>query len=399
LGFAASHPEHGAAGVALDTGIVLFGSVVVAAGYDYQREFYAESFDLFDAGGEPVPTAALPWASETGQLELIWAPEAPLAAESTYTLSATLHRDVSIPQYTEEQLAMGASIAATFTTGSATTAPLSASALEVRVAELEVDIRECEAVGDCGSSCMVVGTRQVPELVVTLPAVEGGTDIAGYSAYLAVSTGSPLPFSGLDTPAETSSAKLVRLTSQAIPVGSPIEVKIPLLDEAAGTFLPCVSAIVWDPSGKTVQPEPRCATVTVTVPPIGEEGGAGASNGSGGSAGAAGATNGGTGGSAGAAGGTGGTGGAAGGGGSGGIALGTGGSAGQASGSGGGAGETEPTGAPEAEPTAGSEASGSDSGCGCRTSPAPATPGVPLAVLATALLAAARRRLRGSSRG
>ena len=413
IGFSTSFPADGATDVEVDSGIVLFGSILIEAGSDFHDQLAVESIELVDEGGQSVPGKMVPWRSGPGEFELAWTPASPLASESTYTLGATIYRPYAVDEYTEEELALGATLSATFTTGSATTAPLSAGALGLTATEIEVDIEDCPNVGDCGISCVVVDRRTYPQLEITVPDIDGGNDAAGYSAYLAVSAGAPLPFTGIEAPKATDSTPLVRISHEAIPSEGPSEVSIPLYVEDTEPFVPCVSAIVWDPSGKSVILEPVCATEVVVPPSTGGEGGAGGTSGLGGSAGAASAT----GGSTGDGGGAGGHGEAAGGssgddgsagtksatGGAGDDVPGTGGdrTGGDAPNSGGDAADPSDTGDEVAAAgRAGSsaavdESSGldKDGGCsGCRTSRTPVSPIAPFALLAAVLLASARRR-------
>jgi hypothetical protein len=413
IGFSASFPADGATDVAVDTGIVLFGTVLIAAGNDFHDPLEVESIELIDQGGQPVPGKMVPWRSSEGELELAWAPSSPLVSDSSYTLGATISRAYAVDEYTEEELALGATLSASFTTGSATTAPLSAGALGLRATEIEVDIQDCPNVGDCGISCVVVDRRTYPQLEVTVPDVEGGNDAAGYSAYLAVSAGSPLPFTGIEAPKGTDSTPLIRLSHEAIPSDGPSEVAIPLYVEDTEPFVPCVSAIVWDPSGKSVILEPVCATEVVVPPSTRGEGGAGGTSGLGGSAGALSATGGSVSATSGSAGDDGSTGAKPeeGGHGAGGHAEATGGgsddddgNAGARSATGGAGDDVSTTGeagtggaeadAGRAGSTPALEASrGADQhgGCsGCRTSRTPVSPIAPL--VAVVLLASARRR-------
>jgi hypothetical protein len=426
IGFSTSFPADGATGVAIDSGIVLFGTVLIEKGSDFYDQLAAESIELVDAEGQPVPGATVPWRSAQGEFELAWAPTAPLASETTYTLNATIYRAYAVDEYTEEELARGATLATTFTTGSATTAPLTAGALGLKTSEIEVDIEDCPNPGDCGISCVVVDRRTYPQLEITVPDIEGGTDVAGYSAYLAVSAGSPLPFTGIQAPQETDSTPLVEFSQQAIPSEGPSEFSITLRVEDTEPFVPCVSGIVWDASGKSVKLEPVCASDAVVPPSTHGEGGEGGASGAGGSAGAAPATGGsvsttggrsGEDGSAGAKpekGGTGAgghvaaTGGSSGDHATGGAVSTTGGdgTGGDASATGGNSDDSPDTAGEAAdagragstvEPAEADESSVVDDqgGCsGCRTSRTPISPVAPLAALAAMLLASARRRRR-----
>ncbi len=276
LGLMSSYPEDGATGIAVDSGIVLFGGLVVDAGYDFHQSLGSEieNIELVDSQGRAVPGAMVPWGLEDG-MDVAWAPETPLDADTTYTLNATLSRDDPLGQFTEEELATAATISATFTTGSATTPALTAGAPSLALSELEVDIRDCPEVGDCGLSCVVVGTQTYPQLEVTIPEVEGGNDIGGYNAYVAVSAESPLVFTGIAAPESTPATPLLELQEGTLLADGPNTIAIPLYETDIEPIVPCVSAIVWDPSGKTVTLDPVCATTAVTFPTTGGSGGEG----------------------------------------------------------------------------------------------------------------------------
>ncbi len=282
VGIAASIPRDGTTGVAVDAGVVLLGETVFEAGYGWTGSFYADTLELLDEEGEPVAGSVVRWLAAAGEFEIAWAPDAPLAPDSTYVLNATLYREPasSFYEYTEEELALGASLSATFTTGTAQTPPLTAGPLSVSVTSVDLEIEECPAVGDCGLSCHVVGTETVPQLVVTLPDVDGGNAAAGYSAHIAVSANTPLPISGYQAPEGTDTAPLLAFQAVALAADGATEIPILLRASDLDPFLPCVSAIVWDPSGKSVVLDSVCATQTVS-PPSNAQGGAGGSDGSG----------------------------------------------------------------------------------------------------------------------
>lgn len=228
-----SFPADGASGVPLNAGLVLTGADSGLSGAG--GGFALHSLSLSPRGGEPVSGSA--WGTLNGAL--IWAPDKPLDADTTY--DAVVRAGASGDTALVESQGLIEEYSFAFTTGTQVLTGLTfAEPLSV---DIEV-VQETTPRG-CGcSACPSTEPFAVVWATLRIPAVTGGNEATGYRGVVDYTSGEP---SGLDAKASRPPGNgLLGTAYFEAAVGQEQQVRLELSEDA-----PCFQVTVWDSGGQT----------------------------------------------------------------------------------------------------------------------------------------------------
>lgn len=222
------------------------------------------SFELTaEDGGAAVPGEFVQWYTTDGSAA--WHPLAPLDAVRSYVLSAAIEQHDALPP---AGVTGTDAVELRFTTGSSLTPPLELSGtLKLAFERYTRPVMKNCSCG--GGGCEPTGTyAEVVRARATLPAVHGGFDADGYSAWLHLTEGAPAVFGG---PGEGhSTGGEVNLMTYATLAPDELTEVTTHVPEGGSQPL-CFALNVWDPAGHAVQAQPVCINPAELPAPVSSE--------------------------------------------------------------------------------------------------------------------------------
>ncbi len=245
---ATSQPADGATNRAPDAPLVIHGtawpttSAPVSLGY--------AAIDAVKVQVQAAGTTT-PVAGQVGIFfdRIVWLPDAPLAASTTYEVSLHVVNQEPAPAGAIGPLDQHLS----FTTGTALLAPFALTSEPTYTFEPR-DFSYCppgETINDCGQ-CSQSAMRSSPAVTVTPPTVSGGASSEGVFVTAWLTSGDGLP------------AGTVNLGSGLAP-GQPGPIVLPIPEEDA-PYQACLHVEVSDAAGHRITTDTRCFEASVATP-------------------------------------------------------------------------------------------------------------------------------------